>query len=406
MTSILTNIGAISALQVLRSIGASLQETQQQVSTGMRVNGASDNAAYWSIATTMRSDNGALSAAQDALGLGAATVDTAYAGMKSVVDVVSEMKSKVIIASESGVDRTKVQEEIEQLKGQLTSIASSASFNGVNWLSTDGESSASVVASATRDANGNFAVKQISVDLSETALFTTTNDGILETNPVTDNSDRTYGDFENFTTPTDYFDFTKSFTMYEGEEFQYDLQDGPTLYTVTVTKSLFDKYAGDNGIVDSYFELWDVLAQSAAITAGAGIWGNGNHAYGDDYPNPVLFSNFRVTSTATQQNYAIMDIDVTQEDDMAGLLSRVDGWMQKTIDAAANLGSLSSRISMQDDFISRLSDTINKGVGRLVDADMDKASTRLKALQTQQQLATQSLSIANSSPEGILSLFR
>ncbi|WP_432442882.1 flagellin [Neorhizobium alkalisoli] len=369
------------------------------------IGSASDNAAYWSIATTMRSDNGALSAAEDALGLGAATVDTAYAGMKSVVDVVSEVKSKVIIASENGVDRTKVQEEIEQLKGQLASIASSASFNGVNWLSTDGEPSSSVVASATRDANGNFAVKQISVDLSETALFTTTNDGILETNPVTDNSDRTYGDFENFTTPTDYFDFTKSFMMYEGEEFQYDVQDGPNLYTVTVTKSLFDEYAGDNGIVDSDFEFWNVLAQSS-IAAGAGIWGNGNHAYADDYPNPVLFSNFRVTSTSTQQNYAIMDIDVTKEIDMAGLLSRVDGWMQKTIDAAANLGSLSSRISMQDDFISRLSDTINKGVGRLVDADMDKASTRLKALQTQQQLATQSLSIANSSSEGILSLFR
>ncbi|RVG08015.1 flagellin, partial [Sinorhizobium meliloti] len=53
-----------------------------------------------------------------------------------------------------------------------------------------------------------------------------------------------------------------------------------------------------------------------------------------------------------------------------------------------------------------LSDSIDSGVGRLVDADMNEESTRLKALQTQQQLAIQSLSIANSASENVLTLFR
>ena len=56
--------------------------------------------------------------------------------------------------------------------------------------------------------------------------------------------------------------------------------------------------------------------------------------------------------------------------------------------------------------MSKLSDAIDKGVGRLVDADMNEESTRLKALQTQKQLAIQSLSIANSASESILTLFR
>ncbi|PPJ49514.1 flagellin, partial [Rhizobium sp. KAs_5_22] len=71
MTSLMTNTAAIAALDTLRSINSSLNETQNRVSSGYRVETASDNAAYWSIATTMRSDNKALSAVEDALGLGA-----------------------------------------------------------------------------------------------------------------------------------------------------------------------------------------------------------------------------------------------------------------------------------------------------------------------------------------------
>ncbi len=86
---------------------------------GFPVGTASDNAAYWSIATTMRSDNMALSAVQDALGLGAAKVDTAYAGMENAVEVVKEIRAKLVAATEDGVDKAKIQEEIEQLKQQL-----------------------------------------------------------------------------------------------------------------------------------------------------------------------------------------------------------------------------------------------------------------------------------------------
>ncbi|MGO7036543.1 flagellin, partial [Rhizobium ruizarguesonis] len=68
MTSINTNNAAMAALQTLRGINQGLQETQAHVSSGYRVGKASDNAAYWSIATTMRSDNKALSAVSDVLG--------------------------------------------------------------------------------------------------------------------------------------------------------------------------------------------------------------------------------------------------------------------------------------------------------------------------------------------------
>lgn len=101
---------------------------------GLRVKTASDNAAYWSIATTMRSDNGALSAVQDALGLGAAKVDTAYSAMETTVDVVKEISKKLVAAREAGVDKAKIQEEITQLQDQLKSIGESASFSGMSSI--------------------------------------------------------------------------------------------------------------------------------------------------------------------------------------------------------------------------------------------------------------------------------
>jgi flagellin len=74
--------------------------------------------------------------------------------------------------------------------------------------------------------------------------------------------------------------------------------------------------------------------------------------------------------------------------------------------SASDLGAAKSRVSMQADFVSDLMDAIDRGVGTLVDADMNEESTRLQALQVQQQLGIQALSIANSNQQQILSLFR
>ena len=134
MSSINTNVAAMTALQSLTATNKSLTETQNRISTGFRVADASDNAAYWSIATTMRSDNSALSTVQDALGLGAATVDVAYTGINAAIKVVDQIKSKLVAARQPGVDRGKIQSEITELQSQLRGVADSASFSGENWL--------------------------------------------------------------------------------------------------------------------------------------------------------------------------------------------------------------------------------------------------------------------------------
>lgn len=88
------------------------------------------------------------------------------------------------------------------------------------------------------------------------------------------------------------------------------------------------------------------------------------------------------------------------------MISVVDELISQLTDSASTLGAITSRIEMQEGFVANLMDVIDKGVGRLVDADMNEESTRLKALQTQQQLGIQSLSIANTTSENILRLFQ
>jgi flagellin len=306
MSSIMTNTAAMTALKTLQQTNKALEATQNRISTGYRVADASDNAAYWSIATTMRSDNKALSTVQDALGLGSAKVDTTYTGMNASIKVVDEIKTKLVAAREPGVDRSKVQSEIAQLQKQLISISTASSFSGENWLSVDSAAATytatkSIVSSFDRSATGTVKVNTLDVDITSTELFDA---------------------------------------------------------------------ADQSGILDKTF-----------TTTGAGA----------------------VTVAVSTLDITAAGVDNTDIDDM---ISNVDTAIKSMTSAASTLGAAKSRISIQKDFVGELMNSIESGISSLVDADMSKESTRLQALQTQQQLGIQALSIANSSAQSVLTLFR
>ncbi|THF50835.1 flagellin N-terminal helical domain-containing protein [Allorhizobium terrae] len=320
MTSIMTNTAAMAALQTLRSIDDNMQTTQARISSGYKVANASDNAAYWSIATTMRSDNKALATVQDALGLAASKADTAYTGLQSSVDVISSIKSKLVAAREPGVDKNKINKEIAELKNQLQSIAESASFSGENWLynaSTAAPGTKEMVGSFNRASDGTVSVTTLKYDSSSSTL--------IDTN---------------------------------------DVSRG------ILTKGTVATWAsGTTTTTGTYY----LLKVGSATTATGTL--------------------IEISSTTTNAN-------------LDGMISAVDTMLQTLTDSASTLGAITSRIQLQDSFVKNLSDTIDKGVGRLVDADMNEESTKIKALQTQQQLGIQSLSIANTNAQTILTLFK
>ena len=204
MSSINTNIAAMTALQALNQTNKETLVTQNRIATGLRVNDASDNAAYWSIATTMRSDRQALSTVSDALGLGAATVDVAVQGMEGAIKLSSDIKAKLVAARQPGVDRAKIQTEITQLQDSLRSVVATSTFSGQNWLATDSTSATltrTLVSSFSRDGAGAIEIGVIEVNVAGnsnpdgpgTMLIDTggAGDGILDLTRTATNS----GDF-------------------------------------------------------------------------------------------------------------------------------------------------------------------------------------------------------------------
>jgi flagellin len=313
MSSINTNVAAMTALQTLTQTNKQLTQTQNRISTGYRVADASDNAAYWSIATTMRSDNAALSTVQDALGLGAATVDVAYTGVNSAIKVVDQIKSKLVAARQPGVDRGKIQSEITELQSQLRGIAESASFSGENWLGVDssdpGYNATKTIVSSFSRSGGVVTIGTMSVDLSSLKLF----------------------------------------------------DAGPA--------------ATEVGILDGLRDA------TGAIAAGG--------------------------------TYSIDNLDISLLTDSAADLTTLESYIRgvdtaisEMTDAATALGASKARIGIQQDFVKTLMDAVSRGIGQLVDADMNEESTKLQALQVKQQLGVQALGIANSSSQSILQLFQ
>ncbi|MTH76108.1 flagellin [Paracoccus aestuariivivens] len=122
------------------------------------------------------------------------------------------------------------------------------------------------------------------------------------------------------------------------------------------------------------------------------------------------------TMTASRINVASVDFEanivdatittITDLDSAETAVTEIEALMKIAISGAASLGAAGERISDQVEFVSKLSDSLKMAAGSLVDADMEEASARLQALQTQQQLGIQALSIANQAPSSIMSLFR
>ena len=432
MSSIMTNASAMTALQTLKATNKNLAVTQNRVSTGYRVAQAADNAAYWSIATTMRSDNKALSTVQDALGLGAATVDVAYTAMDKAKDYLDEIKTKLVAATAPGVDKSKIQLEIDELQNQLQSLADSASFSGTNWLSVDSSSSdysatQSIVSSFTREADNTITLGKIDVELANFTLFdaATTGAGLLDQGAALaadgglQDVAEAAGDGTNEAVVAPFSDVSAGFTLDEDDAIKFDLVYNGETTTITIDKAVVDTaLSATDGNVASAAEMVTVLTKALQdagfdTTAGTGdltVAANGN-AVEITHTGVTASDTLEIANSGTSDNgnfFGVSDIDISDVDDTT-LQSYIDGvnlMLESVTSAASSLGAIKSRIDMQNDFVSNLMDAIDRGVSQLVDADMEEESTKLQALQVQQQLGIQALSIANSNSQMILSLFR
>ena len=357
MASIMTNAAALTALQSLNATNKNLETTQARISTGFRVAEASDNAAYWSIATTMRSDNKALGTVQDALGLGASKIDTAYTGLNKAIETTNEIKVKLVAAvGSTDQDKAKIQTEIKALQSQLKSYADAATFSGTNMLSVT-----SVQVAAANDG--------VQADVKIVSAFNRTSAGVASISTI---------DID-----------VEGIKLFDNG-LAADVKNG--------------------GILDRETVVWDTgTAQTAFDNAFAAAVAGG--ATDIDANTAAILVAAAADPTANGQlDVSVYNLDITtlgiDDDFISGMIGKVEASLKDMTTAATNLGAAKQRVDLQKTFTQGLMDSIDRGVGQLVDADMNKESTRLQALQVQQQLGIQALSIANGNAQGILSLFR
>lgn len=430
MASILTNNGAMVALQTLTKINKGLDTVQGQISTGKKVGTAKDNSAVWAISSVMQSDVKGFKGISESLSLGSSTVAVARQASETVTELLTEIKGKIVAAQEDNVDRAKIQQDIVALRDQVTSVVGAAQFNGLNLINgdvsttnTNGNTGVDVLASLDRDSSGNVTSSSIGVDSQNLSLTAGTSLTAAAVTVGTDNGTAGVIDANDGGT-NDSITFTA-------------LQFLDTSGAATETQALKADAAGVDTSVDSGMVEGDELRLSVGSVEGVYVVKEGDTAESvaagmknaliaagldtNDYTldidttaTELVITNNTNEDVAWDESYtrgtgglsALANVDVSTAGGASTALGTVENLLQSSIDAAAAFGSVQGRIEIQSDFVGKLTDSLKSGIGALVDADLEEASARLQSLQVQQQLGIQALSIANQAPQNVLSLFR
>ncbi|MEM9228145.1 MAG: flagellin [Pseudomonadota bacterium] len=423
MSSILTNNSAMVALQTLQSINKDLAMTQNEISTGKSISSARENAAIWSISQVMQSDVDGFDAISDSLALGESTVAVGRNAAESVTSLLNQIKDKIVNSQEAGFDRETLQDDVASLTAQIEGIVSAAQFNGQNLLSNkdtaatyadivadvDGSGEISILSSLDRSSDGSVASSFINVAKQDLGTEDGTAGGLtLATAALTaDAATVADGATAGYNIVGETATADRNAAVMAGDGYEFDMT------TVGGTGSV--TYIARDGDTAS-----DVAAGLAARAEFAvkeqGITGV---SFSSDGANFNLTNNTGANIATVAGDFTLSgggtaggglellgDIDVSTEDGAAAALSAIEGLIQTSINAAAEFGTGEKRLEIQAEFVSKLTDSLKSGIGALIDADMEEASARLQALQVQQQLGIQSLSIANQAPQQLLSLFR
>ncbi len=409
MSSILTNTSAMVALQTMKGINMSMNKVQAEISTGKSVGSAKDNAAVWAISKVMQSDVKGFQGISDSLALGSSTISVARKAAETVTDLLTEMKGKIVAAQEDNVDRVKIQSDIAKYVDQINTVVGSAQFNGLNLVNGT-QSTVDILASLDRSSTG-VSASSITINAQDLStggyvandVFSASTGGTIST------------DADTFVLTLDQGGGTDDITFADGANAwlagdRISIRIGNQEASYTLTQNDVD--AGNASLASTVPDMIAVGLKNAIDALGIdGLTVN----YDSANPGQLAFVNDGTVDLSVSGQYrnagsgglgALDTIDVSTASAAALALGSIESMLQISIDAAAEFGSAQTRIDIQSDFVAQLSDALTSGIGTLVDADMEEASARLQALQVQQQLGIQALSIANQQPQNLLSLFR
>ena len=379
--SVNTNASALIALQNLNATARALGETQSRITTGRRVDSARDNGAVWSIAQNQSSTQQALNAAMDSVNRGKSTADVALAAAQEVGDVLNQMKQKALAATETSLSsesRSILNSEYIVLRDSIAKITASADFDGKNLLKSQ-----SIF--AIGDAEGKNSITITGINLSFAFSYAPNNGANISYSiPQTGNwilgpgADFYNLDFNNPLTSLTSVTSVPDITNPGNNAVKLSFSNGNSFTSGTLYNQLLTKVIPTinfNGI------------QADPLTVFAGFLGAGGGGNG----GILQFNSDSTIGTAA--------IAATE-------LPKINNSIVALNAALAKLGAETKRVDTQATLLTKQQDTLQTGIGNLVDADLARESAKFTALQTKQQLGTQALSIANQNAANLLSLFR
>jgi flagellin len=442
--SVNTNLGALAALASLDKTQQSLNATQNEISTGQKVSDAADNPAIYSIANTINSNISGLSAVSDSLNFGAQVVGLASSAVSNVSSVLANLQATVTSSNSSGISLSTLQSQVTSLLTSINNFATSATFNGVNLLSaTTGSGVTSNSLNVVQSVDGGVYNVGNQINAGGAGANTSLTDtlGISSLN-ITGGTSGNIGSNVAFGTGTDVFQtfdpsvvggLNTTATANTNADLQLTTID--TSGATPVTKTTSFEFVDDNNtsaqlqsapstnntVIAVHFNSTtdspDTIVANLQKALGSNGFGvvqqtNGSLNIVGNGLSQVDFGTVSAgaftsgSSTTNTTATASTGVTVTSLTTNQTAVTAVQSAVTKINTIAANLGSATQQITGIQNFTTSLSSALTAGVGALTDADLAAESAQLTSLQTKQQLATQSLSIANQQPQSLLSLFK
>ena len=397
MLSVNTNYSAMVALQNLGNTNKELEEVQGRINTGLKVAGAKDNGAVYAIAEGQRSRVSALAAVADGISRATSSIDVALAAGKSIGDILQQLKSRAVSAQMEDLtteQRSAIQADYDAYRSQINQIAGSAEFNGFNLVGAGGLNLNVLMSDLSSGTAGRQVTSTPVAGLVPgLSAYVVGNGGVTAADDTTFNLNGAAIGTVDITATMTVQDYLDEVTTQTGGRIaaSYDQTTGTFTYVAV------------EGVAVSN-ELTVTTPGTARAWLGQGVAAGA--VSGASPTLTVTDLDFSVAGSGALSTVSGAANTLASSSSARTTSAGIDSAIVALNRQMASLGSQAKGLEIQKNFLTSLSDTVSKGIGNLVDADLAKESARLQSLQIKQQLGAQALSIANQSPQVIMSLFR
>ena len=389
MSVINSNISALTAQSALAANSRSQTTAMQQLSTGLRINSAKDDAAGMAIAAKMTSQIRGLDQAVRNANDGISLLQTADGSLTAVSDMLQRMREiSVQAASDSNVtsDRTALNNEFSQLRTEINRVAANTQWNGMNILDKSIASGTGVLnfqvgANAGQTIAmtlGNFSTT--STDQGTTAAVTTTTaasgpgaSGVAQKSTLTIAGTPALGD----------------------------------IISVSVgDKSFVHKVTAGSATVQTVTEIAAAISTGLGTVSGVGVAASAGVLTFTSSSAVYGSNSFSIGTSQAGLLSAVRTSDITTQTAANSAIGAVDSALAQVSSGRSEIGATINRLTYAADNLTNVSTNTSASRSRVQDTNFAKASTELARTQIIAQAATAMLAQANQSQQSVLALLK